>query len=180
MAHSKFWPIQLNYNADEPCFLSGSVQFFMFALLFLVSLIISSLWRGQWWGIFQLCCCCLFSTIAYSLCLNVSDQVRAGTAPARGRGIAQYALREGGGLPAAYLWEWLTLLRHSPWLWLVLLSRGQWILANQIRVFTQLTCILFHCQIVMTILSYIAKKIQNTALKIMLMYKLSPSWRQRF
>ena len=48
-------------------FLSGSVQFFLFTLLVLVSLLISSLWRGQWWGIFRLCCCCLFSAIFYCL-----------------------------------------------------------------------------------------------------------------
>ena len=31
-----------------------------------------------------LCCCCLFSAIVYSLSLNISDQVRADTAPVRG------------------------------------------------------------------------------------------------
>ena len=36
-----------------------------------------------------------------------------------GRGAAQYRT----GLPAAYAWEWLTLLRYSPWLWLVVLSQ---------------------------------------------------------
>ena len=45
-------------------------------------------------GHFQLCC---FSAIIYSLGLNVSDQVRAGIAPARGKGTAQYRLCEGGG-----------------------------------------------------------------------------------
>ena len=48
------------------------------------------------------CCCCLFSSIAYSLSLNVSDQVRADTAPEQGRGAAAG--------------EGLTLLRHAPWL----------------------------------------------------------------
>ena len=67
-----------------PSFVSGSVQFFVFALIFFVSLLISSLWRGQWWGIFQLCCCCLFPAIVYSW--NLSDQVRA--------------LRGGGALPS--------------------------------------------------------------------------------
>ena len=68
-----------------PCFLSGSVQFFVFTLPFFVSLLISSLWCGQWWGIFWLCCC-LFSTIVYSSdsSLNISVQVTAGTAPAWG------------------------------------------------------------------------------------------------
>ena len=36
-----------------PCLLSGSVQVFLFTLLFFINLI-SSLWRGQWWGIFLL------------------------------------------------------------------------------------------------------------------------------
>ena len=88
-----------------PSFLSGSVQFCLFPLLFFVSLIISSLWRGQWWGIFRLCCCCLFSTIVYSLGLNVSDQVRAGTVPARGRGTSQFPLHDGGGL-RMHLSDW--------------------------------------------------------------------------
>ena len=35
-------------------FLSGMIQFFLFTLLFFVRLHISSVWRGQWWGIFLL------------------------------------------------------------------------------------------------------------------------------
>ena len=53
--------------------------------------IVTATWntqRGQWWGIFRLYCCCLFSAIVYRLSLNVSDQVRAGTVPVRGRGAA--------------------------------------------------------------------------------------------
>ena len=131
------------------CFHSGLVQFLVFTLLFFISHLISSLWWGQWWDILRLCCCCLFSTIVYRLGTNVSDQVRADTAPVWGRGTAQYALRERGGLPAVYAREWLTLLRHSPWLWLVVFPWERWILANQIRatgwshrqwIFTQLTC----------------------------------------
>ena len=38
------------------------------------------------------------------LCMKVSDQVRAGTAPMQGKGTAEYA-GEGGGLPAAYARE---------------------------------------------------------------------------
>ena len=46
---------------------------------------------GNGGAFFQLCCCCrLLSTIVNSLGMNVSDQGRAGTAPAR------YALHEGG------------------------------------------------------------------------------------
>ena len=72
-----------------------------------------------------------------------------------------------GGLLAANAWEWLTLLRHSPWLWFVVLTQW-WILANHIRatgwIFTQLTCILFYRQIIMTILANITKKqLQTTA-----------------
>ena len=71
----------------------------------------------------------------------------------RGSDTAQCTLHEGGGPPAAYAREWLTLLRHSPWLWLAALTRELWILANQITltgwshrqwIFTQLTCILFY------------------------------------
>ena len=117
----------------------------------------------------------LFSSIVYSLSLNVSDQVRADTVPVWGRGTAQYTLYEGGEMEAAYSWEWLTLFRHSPQLWLVGSYRDRWILANQIRaigwshrqwIFTQLTCILFYCQ--MRNLSNITKNktklIQTTAL----------------
>ena len=155
-------------------FLYGTVQFFVLTLLFFVSLLISSLWHGIWLGIFRFCC---FSAIVYSLdlSLNISDQVRAGTAPAWGRGTVQCVLREGGGLPEVYAQEWLTLLRHSPWHWLVMLIGERLILANQITatgcihrqwIFTQLTCIIFYCQIIMTILANITKKmLQTTALK---------------
>ena len=56
-------------SSSYPCFFSGLVQFFLFTLLFFISL-------PQ------------FSTIVYSLGLKVSDQVSAGTLPARGRGTA--------------------------------------------------------------------------------------------
>ena len=52
-----------------PCFLSGLVQFFAFTLPFFISLLISSLWHGQWWGIFY---------IVSSFGMKVSDQVREG------------------------------------------------------------------------------------------------------
>ena len=72
-------------------------------------------------------------------------------------------LCEGGGLPAVYAQEWLTLPRHAPWLWLVVLIQERWILANQITAtgwsHRQLTCIWFYCQIIMTILTNITKKI---------------------
>ena len=57
--------------------------------------------------------------------------------------------------------EWLTLLRHSPWLWLVVLIWERRILANQITatgwshrqwIFTQLTCTLFYCQVIVSML----------------------------
>ena len=113
-----------------PCFLSGSVQFLVFTLLLFVSLLISSLWHGQWWGIFFCLCCCLFSTIIYSLGLNISDQVWEGTCAVEGH-CPLHAVW-GRGLPAAYGWVLLTLLRHSPWLWLVVFSWTWLILANQI------------------------------------------------
>ena len=82
-------------------------------------------------------------------------------------------VREGGGAQ-----EWLTLLRHSPWLWLVVFYREQRILANQITttgwshrqwIITQLTCISFYFQIIMTILASITKKeLQTTALRLLL------------
>ena len=77
---------------------------------------------------------------------------------------AQQALRKLGGLAAAYAREWLTLLRHSPWLWLVVLIQERWIFANQITAtkwsHRQLTCILFYCQIVMTILTKNSHRLQ--------------------
>ena len=107
---------------DTPIFILViplAVQFFLFTLLFLISVF---LWCGYWWGIYQLCCCCLFSASVYRLALNVSDQLRADTASVWGRGT--YTLREGGELPAAYAREWLTPLRHSSWLWLVVFIRS--------------------------------------------------------
>ena len=104
-------------------------NFFLFTLHFFISLLISSPWRGQWWGIFS----ALLLLSALCHCLHFgSDQVRADAAPVRGRGTAQYALREGGGLPTAYARKWLTILRHYHWLWLVVFYRERWILANQI------------------------------------------------
>ena len=97
-------PLKWHLNIYPP-FFSGSVQFFLFTLLFLISVLICSLWGGQWWGIIGFCCC-LLSAIVYSLRLNVSDQVRADTVPARGRGTAQYTLCEEGGLPAV-LCTWM-------------------------------------------------------------------------
>ena len=109
----------------------GPILCFDTAFLHQCSYFFSLTWAMM--GTFWLCCCCLFPAIVYSLAFKVSDQVRAGTAPARWRGTSQYVLHEGGGLPAANAREWLTLLRHSLWLWLVVLSWERWILANQIR-----------------------------------------------
>ena len=83
------------------------------------------------------------SCLQFGLELKASDQVWAGTVP---------TVHEGGGLPAVYAQEWLTLLRHSPWLCFVVLIQKRWILASEItatgwthrqRIFKQLTCILF-------------------------------------
>ena len=68
----------------------------------------------------------------------------------------QYALCEGGGLPAA-----------CTRLWLVVLIRERWILSNRITatgwshrqwIFTWQTYFLFYCQIIITILANITKK----------------------
>ena len=70
-------------NPAAPSTLKMMLSFILvFTPLFFVSLLVSSLWRGQWWGIFQLCCCCLFFAIVCSLgwSLNVSHPVSAGTA----------------------------------------------------------------------------------------------------
>ena len=100
-------------------------------------------------GLFLLCCLSAFVR-STSLSLNLSDQVGAST--------------------AAHARAWLTRLRHSPWLWLAALIRERWILANQITatgwshkqwIFTQLICILFYCQIMMTILANITKNAKN-------------------
>ena len=152
-----------------PVFSLALSSSFFFA--FLVSHFICSLWRGQWWGIFLLCCCCLFSTIVYSLSLNVSDQVGAGTV--RGRGTAQYTLREGGGPPPVCM-RMTDTSQTLPLAPIGCVDPERWILVNQIIatgwshrqwIFTQLICILFYCQIIMTILADITEKqLQTTTL----------------
>ena len=162
-------PLTLHHSwvLTNPAAPSTSEMTLRYLSLFSLWLGISSLWHGQWWGIIRLYCCCLFSTIVYSLSLNISDQVRAGTAPARGRGTAQYTLPEGGGLPAALCRRVTDTSWHSPLLWLVVLSRERWILANQITatggshrqwIFTQLTCILFYRQVIMKMLANTTQK----------------------
>ena len=131
-----------------PCFLSGSVQFFLLTLLFFVNPLISSLWREQWWAILRFCCCCLFSAVLYSLGLKVSDQVRADTAP--------YS-------------PWLYWARSGGYLQIKLQPLGG---ATDSGYYTQLTCILFYCQIMMTVFANITKKWQTTAL---ILYSLSYS-----
>ena len=85
--------VQLCITLTKPAAPSNSEMM----LRYLSYYIISSLGCGQWWGIVRLCCCCLFSAIVYSLSLDLFGPVRAGTAPARGRGAAQYMQCEGGG-----------------------------------------------------------------------------------
>ena len=136
------------------CFLSGSVQFFLYTLLFFVSLLISYLWRGQHWGIFQYCCGGFFSTIvcSWSLSLNMSVQVRAGTA-CQGEGHCRVAVREGSCQQRLHEsdWHFSDTPLGSDWLYW---SLERWPLANQIRatgrthrqwIITPLTCILFYC-----------------------------------
>ena len=101
-----------------PSFLSGSAQFFLFTLLFFIS-VLCSLWRGQ------------LGHYSLDMSLNLSDQVRADTAPVRGRGTAQYVLGEGGCCQQGMHendWHF-----SDTWLWLVMLIRECWFLANQIR-----------------------------------------------
>ena len=128
------------------------------ALLFFISLLISSLSHGQWWGIF-LCCCCFLFSIDLSLILNISDQVRAASVPARERGTAHNMLREGEGL----------IIDASQTLPLALIDcvdSGAVDSSNQITatgwshrqwIFTQLICIWFYYQIIMTILGNMTK-----------------------
>ena len=125
---------------------------------FFVSFHISSLWCGQWWCSFLLCG---LSTIVYSLslCLNLWP------------GESRLCAREG------HCWvrtAWGACMRTSmiDTSQTIPLARigcvqERWILANQIRVtgwthrqwtFSQLICILFYCQIVMTISTNITKK----------------------
>ena len=129
-----------------PCFVSGSVQFFLLTPLFFISLLISSLWHGQWWGILQLYC-----STRWEQALRL---YRWGALASR------CCMREGGCQLRAR--EWLTPLRHSPWLWLVVLILERWILTNQITAtgwsHRQLTCMLFYCQIIMPIWANITKK----------------------
>ena len=138
----------------------GSVQFFVFTLLFFISLLISSPWCEQMWSIFRLCCFCLFSAIIYNLGVKVSDQEREGegrgTVPCGGKALPSTCMREGGCQQRMYT----ILLTNSLWLWLVVFSWQRWILAIQITatgwshrqwIFTQLTCIKVYCHIIMTI-----------------------------
>ena len=58
-------PPPLKWCSDiYPGFLSGSVHFFVFTLLFFFRLLISSLGPGRWWDMILLCC---LSAIVYSL-----------------------------------------------------------------------------------------------------------------
>ena len=110
-------PPPLEWCSDMyPCFLSGSGQFFLFPLLFFVSPLISSPWRGKWWSIFRLYCC-LLEAIVHSLGLSLNHIFP---------GMHGYCTWRGAGHCTARAQEWLTLLRHSPWLWL-----ERWIQANQ-------------------------------------------------
>ena len=89
----------------------------------------------QWWGIFLLCCCCLFSAIVYSfglsLSLNVSDQLRAGTASARGRGTAKYAM-------LSFIFYFFNNVQFKNILFTLWFE-------NTFHVFTWLVFSLFHC-----------------------------------
>ena len=77
------------------------------------------------------------------------------------RGTAQYVLRKGGGLPAAFAWHISDTPTGSDCIcWT---RSGGFLQIRAIRwshrrwIFTQLTCILFYCQIIITILANITK-----------------------
>ena len=110
-----------------PCFLSIPLQFFLFTRL-----LISSLWRGQWWGIFLLCCCCLFSAIVYSLSLSISDQVGAGTAPVRGEGHCSVHAVWGRGAASRVCTRVIDTSQTLPLALIGCIEPERWILENQI------------------------------------------------
>ena len=66
-------PSPLKWSSDiYPSFHSRSVQFFLFTLLFFIRLLISSLWCGQWWGIFLLLLLCHCLQFELELVLHCS------------------------------------------------------------------------------------------------------------
>ena len=102
-----------------PCFLSGSVQFLVFTLLLFVSLLISSFWHGQWWGIFfvsvVVCSPPLFTVWVWTYLTRYEK------APVQWRGTAHYTLYEGGGcqqrMDECY-WHFSDTPLGSDWLYL--------------------------------------------------------------
>ena len=83
-------PPPLKWSSDiSPCFLSCLVQFSLFTPLFFVSLLMSSLLNGQWWGIFWLFCC-----LALCHCLQLGLELQH-VWP----GKSWHLARRGGALP---------------------------------------------------------------------------------
>ena len=58
----------------------------LFLICFSSSVFLFLLFDGQWWGLFLLCCYCLFSTTVSSVSLNIPDQVTAVAALHQHRG----------------------------------------------------------------------------------------------
>ena len=125
----------------------------LFTLLVFVSVLIYSPWRGQWWGIFRLCCCCLFSSIVYSLSLNVFYQVRVVTVPLL---MVEFHYLK----PGYYL---INYIRH--WMWeFYFESISLWI--KGIRVMVNCVCV---CLCVGSVPARIL-------LNVMKMIYLAPGW----
>ena len=132
------------------CFLSGSAQFFLFTLLFFVSLLISYLWRAQWWGIFQLSC------LQFELEHTWPGESKDCTCT-RGRGTA---CSIGTRMIDSSQTRPLALIGCvDP-------GAGRFLQITKGWSHRQLTCILHYCQIKMTILANVTKKrqLQTTTL----------------
>ena len=107
-----------------PCFLSGSGQFFVFILLFFISLLIFFLLTWATVGHFSaLSLPLLHHCLQFGLELELFGPHRQAWRLCGG-GALLGVLSGGGGLLSACAREWVTLLRHSPWLWLVVLIQS--------------------------------------------------------
>ena len=133
-------PPPLKWCSDiYPGFLSGSVHFFVFTLLFFFRLLISSLGPGWWWDMIHDCCCCCLQFVLVS----------EGLWP----GESGHCACVWGGAARS--------VRHAPLALIGCVAPEWWILANHITAtgwsHRQLTCMWFYCQIMMMILSDIKK-----------------------
>ena len=146
-----------------PCFLSGSVQFFLFTLLFFVSLLI--FFSLMWAVVGHFSALSLLSVLHHCLQFGLEHIWPGKSRHCSCSGEGHCPVGTEGG--TAYAREWLTLRKHSPWLWFVVLARERWNFANQMTatgwshrqwIFPQLTCIVFYCQIIVTIVANTRKE----------------------